>query len=437
VSIASYQRGSIFFALFASIGMVAAIGVATMNLMKGPVRAMANVTKHTVAENAMIANGKLALIMSASTPGDCDHDGRIEPLEWSDPGTTPAPVNGGLLPASIGASLQDPWGRNYGYCAWDHGTLSGQAGCGVGAHRLKGGMLPAHPVVAVVSSGPDQVFQTGCLPEGQASFVLKQPGSDDLVLTYTYAEAMAMAGNLWNLKPDDSETATIAKNLSVTDEGGAEQLSFDAQTKALSLGTGGIGELPNIKTDYIQNLSENAPVEFLSAIKAGPATIETEEANAVAAIVTSSGSAGVGLKASGTSKAIEAEGLIDMINHKIVNLAAPDNESDAATKKYVDDKLNTGKRVKCDAFVFSSCTPFGASAQNLTKTSLGDCKRACENAGVQCCEVEFTGAKPNPNTALTSCKGYAHPAQTSNSLANLLGGILVPNTTAAFCYEQY
>ena len=50
--------------------MVAAIGVTAMNLLKGPVRAMAQITKRTVAENAMIANGKLTLIMSAQTPGD-------------------------------------------------------------------------------------------------------------------------------------------------------------------------------------------------------------------------------------------------------------------------------------------------------------------------------------------------------------------------------
>lgn len=417
----------------ASIGMVAAVGVASVNLIKGPVRTMALVTKRTVAENAMIANGKLTLIMSTQSPGDCDHDGKIEPLEWTDAGSNPAPVNGGFLPASVGASLQDPWGKNYGYCAWDHGNKTNDITCGAAPRRLKGGNLPAHPVVAVISAGPDGSFQTACLPDGQASYILKQSGSDDLVLSYTYAEAMALGGDLWNLKPEDSETATIAKNLSVTDEGGQEQLSFDAQTRALSLGSGGTGELPNIKTDYIQNLSANAPVEFLSSIKAGPATIETEEASAVAAIVTSSGNNGVGLKASGTSKAIEAAGLIDMTNHKIINLAAPENDTDAATKKYIDDAIGAGTAgQKCDAFLSTSCS--GGGAQNLSKTSLGACKKACEDANAQCCEAVFPLLTNNPNATLTSCKGYPAPSQ-PGGLTGLLGGLF--GTIAAFCYKQY
>lgn len=430
-----HQDGSIFFALFASLGMVAAIGVASMNLLKGPVRTMAQVTNNTIAQNNMIATGKLALVMSTKTPGDCDNDGKIEPLEWKEAGTEPAPANGGLVPASIGASLQDPWGRSYGYCAWDHGTITQANDCGAGARRLKGGQLPANPVVAVISSGPDQIFQTGCVPDGQARYVLKPPGSDDLVLSYSYAEAMAMAGDLWNLKEDDTETAVIAKNLSVTDDVGEEQLSFDAASKALSLGDGGTGQLPNIKTDYIQNLTENVPVEFLSNIKSGAATITTEEENAVAAIVTSSGDAGVGLKASGTSKAIEAEGILDMTNHTIINVAAPIADTNAATKKYVDDKFGTGQSIKCESFVFTSCT--GSSPQSLTKTNLGACKKACEAAGVQCCEAEFASLPGNPNVTLSNCKGYAAPSQTSGGLRNILtillgGGKFV----SALCYLE-
>lgn len=429
-----HQRGSVFFALFAAIGMVAAIGVASINLIKGPVRAMAEVTKRTVAENAMIANGKLSLIMSAQTPGDCDEDGRIEPLEWTDAGTSPAPVNGGYLPATVGASLQDPWGNSYGYCAWDHGSVTQDVGCGLAAKRLKGGTLPAHPIVAIISSGPDRIFQTGCMPQGQASYVLKPPGSDDLVLTYSYAEASMFAGDLWNLKEDDTETATIAKNLSVTDEGGEEQLSFDAATKDFALGDGGTGQLPNIKTDYIQNLTANVPVEFLSNIKSGAATISTEEVNAIAAIVTSSGNDGIGLKASGTSKAIEAEGIIDMMHNKIVNLAAPTDDADAATKKYVDDKFVPVKRVRCEAFVFSGCN--GGTTSNLDKSSLGDCKRACEEAGVSCCAAEYATTASNPNVTLGQCVGHAG-GKPSGTLLNLLVGLIFPANIGAYCYEQY
>lgn len=467
----AFQEGSVFFVLFASIGMVAAIGVTSMNLLKGPVRAMAQITKRTVAENAMIANGRLALVMSAQTPGDCDHDGKIEPLGWADAAGKPAPANGGLLPSTIGASLQDPWGNGYGYCAWDHGTLNHDAACGTTPRRLAGSTIAGTPVVAIISAGPDQVFQTGCLPHGQASYVLKPPNSDDLVLSYTYAEAMTLTGDLWNLKYDDADTATIAKNLSVTDDVGHEQLSFDAASKELSLGSGGTGQLPNIKTDYIQNLTANAPVEFLSNIKTGDAwisgdgsnkglkidadgkvsssgdveaagkvqaktaDISTATANAVAAIVTSSGTAGVGLKASGTSKAIESEGILDMMSHKIINLAVPAVDTDAATKKYVDDKFGsttTAKTIKCDGFMASACA--GGGAQNLAKASLGDCKAACQAAGVQCCEATFPVLSNNPNATLSACKGYPAPSQ-PGGITGLLGGLF--GTVAAFCYNQY
>lgn len=469
-----HQKGSVFFALFASVAMVAAIGATSINLLRGPVRTMAEVTKRTVAENSMMATGRLALVMAANTPGDCDHDGRIEPLEWKNPGLLPAPLNGGHVPPTIGASLQDPWGNNYGYCAWDHGTVTQAADCGGTPKRLKGGQAPGNPVVAIISSGPDKVFQTGCLPDGQASYVLKPPGSDDLVLSYSYAEALSLTGELWNLDVDDSNTATIAKNLTVTDEVGQKQLTFDTESKALALGSGGTGQLPNIKTDYIQNLTANAPVEFLSNIKTGEAwisgdgsdkglkisadgdvdlsgdvaaagtvqaaaaNITAEEANAVAAIITASGSSGVGLKAAGTFKAIESEGILDMMGNKIVNLAAPTSPTDGATKKYVDEKFGsttTAQTIRCESFVFTGCT--GTGGQSLSKTNLGACKKACEAAGVQCCEAEFAALPGNPNAMLAGCKGYPAPAQTNGGLRNILAAILGGGRyVAALCYLE-
>lgn len=426
------QTGSVFFALFAAVGMVGALGVAGMNVLKGPVRAMSHVTKHTIAENNMIASGRLALLMSADTPGDCDGDGQIEPLEWSDAGGLAAPANGGHLPTTIGASLKDPWGNHYGYCSWDHGDKTTDIACGATANRLAGGTLPSNPVIAVISAGPDGQFQTGCMAHGGGNYLLQMPNNDDLVLRYSYAEAMAMGGGLWNLKTDDASTATIAKNLSVTDGAGAEQLVFDAASKEFALGDGGTGNLPNIKTDFIQNLTANAPVEFLTPIKAGAATISTEEANAVAAIVTASGGASVGLKASGTSKAIEAQGLIDMTGHKIINLAAPEQDGEAATKKYVDDKFK--KRVKCEAFVFSGCT--GGATQSLNRSTLGDCKKACEDAGVQCCVAQYGTLASNPNIELTHCTGYT-TGKPNSALVNLIVALIFPASVGAYCYEQY
>ena len=429
------NRGSVFFMLFACVAMVGVLGTTSINLLKGPVRAMSEVTKRTIAENHMIASGRLALVMAAKETGDCDEDGLIEPLEWKDAEGAPAPMNGGLLPATIGAALQDPWGNAYGYCAWDHGGVRQDDSCGEDHRRLEGAAIPSNLVLAIISSGPDQIFQTGCQAEGHAQYLLKVPGNDDVVLGYSFAEAVMMSGGLWDLKENDADTATIAKNLSVTDDSGIEQLSFDTATNDFSLAAGGTGNLPNIKTDFIQSLSENSPVEFLADIKTGAATIETASANAVAAIVTSSGSSGIGLKASGTSKAIEAEGIIDMMNNKIVNVSLPSDDNDAATKKYVDDKMEGPQSIKCESFVFTTCT--GASSAALDKSNLGACKKACEEEGVQCCEAEFAALPGNPNAQLANCKGHSAPSQTSGGVRNILtillgGGKFV----SALCYLE-
>ena len=432
-----FLAGSILFALYASVAMVGVIGIVGMNVMKGPVRAMSEVTKRTIAENHMIASGKLTLMMSARETGDCDDDGMVEPLEWQDGAGKPVPMNGGLLPATIGAALQDPWGRNYGYCAWDHGAVRRDDLCGHNARRLEGANSPEKLVIAIISSGPDQIFETGCRPEGSGDYLLRVPGNDDVVLAYSFAEAMALSSGLWNLKESDKRTATIAKNLSVTDTGGSEQLTFNADTKSFAIGVGGTGELPNIRTDYIRNLSANAPIQFLSSVKiGGAATISTQDEDAVAAIITSSGDDGIGLKAAGTSKAIEADGVMDMTGHKIINLSTPGADTDAATKKYVDDRIGGATQtIQCESFVFTTCT--GSSPQSLAKTNLGACKKACEAANVQCCEAEFAALPGNPNIQLANCKGYNAPSQTSGGIRNILtillgGGKFV----SALCYLE-
>lgn len=464
------RRGNILLVLFAAVGMVGVIGVASMNVLKGPVKTMAEVTRRTIAENQMLASGKLALVTAAQQPGDCDADGLVEPPEWVDPDNNPAPRNGGWLPPTIGASLQDPWGSTYGYCAWDHGALSQDDLCGAGARRLAGGEELENPVIAVISAGPDRRFQTECQPFEDGGRVVKAPGSDDLVLAYSFAEAKMLAGGLWNLKEGDLQTATISKNLSVTDMGGQEQFTFDAAARALAIGDGGTGSLPNIRTDYIQNLTGGAPVEFLANIKMGgawisgdggdkglkispagdaslsgdidaagmvsadTATFWTEDENAIAAIVTSSGDDGIGLKAIGALKAIEAEGLLDMTGNNIINVAEPLEDNDAATKKYVDDKFGGGgKKVRCEAFVFSGCS--GGTTTNLVKTTLGDCKKACEDLGARCCHAQFATIANNPEVPLGKCVGHVNGG-TSGTLSNLVLGLLFPANVAAYCYEQ-
>ncbi|PZO87909.1 MAG: hypothetical protein DI626_02955 [Micavibrio aeruginosavorus] len=388
----SFSRGSVLLSIYLSIGVIALLGSIGMNMLQGPITTMAKVTKHTTAQNNMAAAGKLILVKSARDTGDCDNDGVIEPVEWRDAGGLPFPTNGGLLPATVGASLQDPWGTSYGYCAWDHGSQYNHPAC-VQNKRLKGDAVPSNLVIAIISAGPDKVFQSGCRPHGSGEYVLKATGADDIIVTYNFAEAMAASGGLWNLKDGDTGTATIAKNLSVTDSQGAEQLHFNAASKSLSIGSGGTGSMPTVKADYVQGMTDPSKITLLSNVEMG--------------------------------------------GNRVRGIGAPLLDSDAATRKYVDDKFassSTTKKIKCEAFVFSGYS--GGTTVALDKSSLGDCKKACEAAGAQCCSAQYKTLASNPNAELNSCTGHID-GKPSGTLVNLLAGLLFPAYIGAYCYEQY
>lgn len=386
-------RGSIIFTLFAAVGMLGVIGAGTVTLLKGPVKTMSIVTKRTIAENSMMAAGKLTIIESQKANGDCDSDGAIEPVQWVAPAGKPAPGNGGLIPVSVGASQLDPWGNQYGYCGWDHGNATHFMTCGTAPRRLVGSAAKDNIVIAIISSGPDKSFQTTCNNQGAGDYLVRASGSDDIVLGFTYAEAEVMAGGLWNLEEGDLETAEIDKNLSVKDESGVEQLSFDTATKELTLNDGGTGAFPTMKTDYVSPY-EATSVEFLANIK------------------------------------VSAGKTIDMNNNKIVKVALPVDETDAAPKKYVDEAVGIGK-TKCESFTANLC--LGGSANTLASTSLGACKKACEEINAQCCVAVFPALGNNPNATLASCTGYTGSSQPigSRNLTILLGSL------SAYCYKQF
>lgn len=224
------ESGSVFFVLFGAVAMVGILGVSVMTLMRGPVASMQNVTKHSIAENHLIASTRLALVSAATQQpdsGDCDGDGFVEPLPYRDPGTEPHPAGGGFIPSTIGASLTDPWGRQYGYCIWDHGdrTVSDDiATCGgATAKRLEGAPTDTQMAVVIISSGKDMIFQTTCNPFADSDadgvpdspLVQKPSDSDDIILGHTYAEANSAMSGLWTLKPGEPGTATIDKDIDV------------------------------------------------------------------------------------------------------------------------------------------------------------------------------------------------------------------------------
>lgn len=264
------QSGNVFFALFGAVALVGVVGASMNTILRGPVTGMQRVTKYTVAENNMIAAGKLALIAATNQPqgGDCDGDDLVEPIPFSLTGDGPRPVGGGYLPADIGATRQDPWGNIFGYCVWDHGTDPGSAldndgSCPSSNNYLAGADSEQHIVLAIISAGPDRIFQTSC--GAHPDYVVKPSGSDDVVLAYTYAEAGSMSGGLWKLKSGDSSTAEVgARNVEIAGSSGgaAARIGYDDD-----LGLSGVGEFLAIKTDNIYARTPNGEVMMQSPLR--------------------------------------------------------------------------------------------------------------------------------------------------------------------------
>lgn len=201
-----HQRGNVFAMLFASVALVGVLGATTMNVLTGPVTTVSRVTQKNLANTHMMLSARVLLNVS----NDADNDGLAEPPAIQTAGAALAPVGGGLLPVNLGLSLTDPWGTGFGYCAWNHGTTNSSAG------RLAGDNTSGastRPIIAVIAAGPDKAFQTTCAGGiGSSIGVSKAQGSDDLVLTFSYAEAAASSGGLWTLNASDSNKAELKTN---------------------------------------------------------------------------------------------------------------------------------------------------------------------------------------------------------------------------------
>jgi hypothetical protein len=237
------ERGNVFFTLFGAVAVVGVLGAGIMATMRGPLTTMVEVNRRTQAESEMSIASKLALLEAVETlsnGGDCDGDGYVEPLEFKDAGAGDKPTGGGYLPDAVGSNKEDPWGMNYGYCAWDAGTIIDDAACdddsSASYERLDGSGLDdaTYTVIALISAGPDRIFQTTCTGGGSPD-ITKAAGSDDIINAFTYEAAVAGTGGLWKLKSGSADIAEIGKDLEVT--GGA---TF---TEAIDLSTTATAQL--------------------------------------------------------------------------------------------------------------------------------------------------------------------------------------------------
>ncbi|MCE7887452.1 MAG: hypothetical protein DYH13_08150 [Alphaproteobacteria bacterium PRO2] len=215
------ERGNVFFTLFGAVAIVGVLGAGIMATMRGPLSTMVNVNRRTQAEADMNIASKMVLLEATQDPinaGDCDLDGFVEPMPYLDAAGEDAPVGGGYLPTSVGSNKTDPWGTNYGYCAWDPGNETDADDCN-GQNRLPGngdGIGDANPdrytIIAIISAGPDQEFDTTCTG-GASPGVSKTAGSDDLWSTFSYETASAMGGGLWSIKQGEPDVAVIDKDI--------------------------------------------------------------------------------------------------------------------------------------------------------------------------------------------------------------------------------
>ncbi len=213
------NAGNVFFALFAAVGMVGAVGFGFNTVLRGPISAMTETTKRTVAESTIITSSRLAIVGATTQQadaGDTDNDGYIEPVPYRDAGGAPHPTGGGYLPTALNIpNTIDPWNTEYGYCAWDHGSVTASS------RRLAGSPNNNRYAIAIISAGKDKRFQTSCVAyvDDTTTLIQMTPGSDDIVLAYTYAEANNLGNGLWKPHGTAPNTATTDRNIDVTGSG--------------------------------------------------------------------------------------------------------------------------------------------------------------------------------------------------------------------------
>jgi len=242
------QRGNVVAMMMAMVAMMGVAGVAGMNMLSGPITTASKVTNQNMAQNDLLMNAKVVVMNAATRPngGDEDGDGYIEPAPFiptsEESCNITLPGEGGCLPMDIGAIQTDPWGTQYAYCVWDHGTETGSE------NRIAGEDSTSGAVIAIISAGPNKQFETPCLPydgDPETNDIGINPDGlgDDLVQIYTYAGAVSGSGGLWELKQGEPTTAVIDKRLEIGDMSGGMGFAFDTVT--------GQGEFPYVKTDYL------------------------------------------------------------------------------------------------------------------------------------------------------------------------------------------
>ncbi|MEM9468610.1 MAG: hypothetical protein AAF988_00440 [Pseudomonadota bacterium] len=235
------ESGNVFLALFGAIAIVGVVGGTAAGIMRGPMKTMTDISSRAVAENEIMANTKMS-VMAIAKPAftkDCDNDGAVEAWPYDSNATGKiggTPTGGGYIPTEFDIQrLTDPWGNHYTYCVWDHGTLVDDATCGgTSQNRLPGLNTTTYPTgdvnkqtfIAIISSGANRVYETTCQDwatadanadgdlddVGDTQLALRPDGSDDILMTYSYAEAAMATSANWRLQSSTTDTAEIIED---------------------------------------------------------------------------------------------------------------------------------------------------------------------------------------------------------------------------------
>ena len=245
-------RGNVFALLFGAVALTGVLAAVGMQTLTGPVTTITRVTQKNIAETNLLMNAKIIsnAVPLNGTDGSIDTDAEREPhaMIAAASGETP-PANGGYLPTTLGLTLTDPWGSKYGYCVYDHGAEASASGY-IPGDDSGTNTVRVQPLFGVISSGPDKVFQTGCPVYTTGQMDLKKAsGSDDLVQAFTYSEAEASAGGLWNLKSPTEQNIAQLKDSS----GSAVNVSIDRDT--------GVGDFVGLTTDTLAAKTDNIAID--------------------------------------------------------------------------------------------------------------------------------------------------------------------------------
>ena len=239
------QSGSILTAAMGVVVLVGTLSYTAYSLLSGPVRSAAIVTLKTKAQNELILASKL--LMRAAADGDADLV--LEPPAADMSIAAVAATNGGGIPLTVGAEKIDPWRTPYAYCGWNHG------GTNTGVTGLLDGDAVSYDAllaIALISAGPDRVFQTVC-NNGLGTITA---GGDDIVMRYTYEQAVSI--ELWK---ESSTPGTI-----------------ETSNPSQSVGIGKTAD-PLYKLDVLGNSMMNGNLTVSAAVNANSLTAGTVDIN--------------------------------------------------------------------------------------------------------------------------------------------------------------